>query len=467
MYNVLLIENIKELINRELVNSFSIVKKRCSKQLNGKDFEGFLQEVLGEYFWIDMTKEDLTELKNNTNRNRQRMKKRWYQASQKEVKNKKGKTILDEVKGYRYMTKEEFTRAFQVENEDELVRIRLEEIKKWSRRKKTNMCDFLYFDKKQPYQIYSAYKNDVILEIIDIIEKHFGGTLTGCISERASELVENPVFAAGKSLLKIVEGLDETSNSTILYNDYYVTEEYILRTFIREPEKVKLHQWYVLDEKDSRIIDLIYDRVKPNFYKDRTVEIDIGDIVKYVYKHPNAHAYKDAEDRIMKLSAYNVMGIIKEGDNIKDTKFSINFFDHAVINTDTETNRRVARIVFGEILHNNYIQNKTIKATSYKLNQLDNPISKILFYPFQKERLEMGVSGSKYICEYNYIYFRHRIRFKKTKKDVNLELIREGIQHLKDKKVFVKSFTQLDDNFLIEFYPLTEAEKIGFGIYLT
>ena len=96
---------------------------------------------------------------------------------------------------------------------------------------------------------------------------------------------------------------------------------------------MKLHQWYVLDEKDSRIIDLIYDRVKPNFYKDRTVEIDIGDIVKYVYKHPNAHAYKDAEDRIMKLSAYNVMGIIKEGDNIKDTKFSINFFDHAVINT--------------------------------------------------------------------------------------------------------------------------------------
>ena len=83
MYSVLLMENIKELINQELINSFSIVKKKCGKQLNGKDFEGFLQEVIDEYFWIDMTKEDITELKNNTNRNRQRMKKRWYQRLKK------------------------------------------------------------------------------------------------------------------------------------------------------------------------------------------------------------------------------------------------------------------------------------------------------------------------------------------------------------------------------------------------
>lgn len=465
-YSNLLVDAIYHYIDKKLEQIYNdIVCKSCCDSLKFTTFEEFICQVVDEVFSQDMEKHDVLDLKNNTFRNKQKMKKRWYDSLVKDINKKSKKSlILNEMDKYKVFSKDELKRFFNVDTIDELIDIRLNEIKKWVEDKEAYLCDFYYFSLKNKSQIYSAFRNDIILEIIRIINENFNGSITGYISERAADLVENPVFATGKSLLKLVEGLDTVSNSPIYYNDYYVTEDYVLRTFIRTPEKVKLHQWYVLDEKDSRIIDLIYDKVKPSFYKDRTVEIAIRDIAKYVYDNINSFSYKDAEDRIMKLAAYNVMGIIKAGENIRDTKFSINFFDHAVIYTDAN-GRRIAKIVFGEILHNKYIQNKTIKAVSYKLNKIENPISKLLFYPLQKEILEMGVSeDSDYIGEYNYLYFRHRIRFKTKSKKTNIKLIQEGLEHLKKKEVLVEDYQLEGDTFIIKFYPLSEAEKKAYGL---
>ena len=120
-------------MNKKYVDCFNSSILLCNKE--GGNFEEFISEILNTSFKSIHHKDDLQELKNNTNRNRQKMKKRWYNAVIKEIKNPdsvKSTTVLSEMEGYKYMTEPEFKRAFKIKGIDELIEIRLKVIKKWS-----------------------------------------------------------------------------------------------------------------------------------------------------------------------------------------------------------------------------------------------------------------------------------------------------------------------------------------------
>lgn len=447
------------------------IKPFNEKRIFSDDFEGFILETLENNFKPNSEKEDIQEVSNTIVRNKQRMKKNWFNAFQKEIKEPQNikeanKSILKEVEVFEKMKDKAFRKSFGVSTTEELINIRTAEVVKWQKDKSSNLIDYYYFEYKKPYQKLSAFNCDICMEILYIIETHYNGTLDGFTKQRATELIENPIFGINKILLSMDTIIDENSNSPMLFNDYQVSEDYILRTIVREPQKVKVNDCYMLDERDSEIIDMVFAKIKPNFYRDKTIEVDIGDIVKRVYPSQNSHSYKDAEDRIMKISLFQIQGLIKEKDAVKDTKFNINFFDHAIIETDPQSNKRIAKIVFGEILHNRYINGKTVRVASYHYKQVKKPLSKILFFTFQKERLERSVSNGSNIHreEYNYLFFRHKVRFKSRNRTENMKLIEESLEEFVNEKFLIKEYQKLSDSFLIEFYPLSEEEKQDFGI---
>ena len=467
-----LINQLQILLNPEYNTLFiEDIYPQNKKKFYSDNFQDFINDVLNSDFKNRTSKEDLQEIKNNITRNKNKKKKNWLKVFETDYKslqtpNPSTSTLLYEFKTYEMMQIDELKRAFGVNSAKELIDLRYAEVKSWEKDKNSKLVDFRYFKDKKPNQKLTAFRDDLVLEIIDISNKHFNGSLNDFLTQRATDLIDNPIFGINKMLLQMDTAIDETSNSPVLFNDYYVSEDYILRTLIREPENVKVKECYILDERDSEIIDMIYSKIRPNFYRDKTIEIDIGEITKRIYPTSNGYAYKDAENRIMKISMYQIQGLIKEKDDIKDTKFNINFFDHVVIETDPISKKRIAKIVFGEILHSRYIHNKTVKIASYQYKQMDSFLSKMLFFTLQKERLEKSVTQNIgfYFGEYDYMFFRHKIRFRSRKKAENMKLIEESLNEFKDKEFLIRNFKRNIDSFLIEFYPLTKEEKEDFGI---
>lgn len=472
-FPIYLINQISSILSPNYVNTFneSILVGNKSR-LYSESFEDFIAEVLGNILTNESDENDVRDAKNNTVRNSKKMKTAWIKAFNKELKDLEStpissRTITKEMDAYKIMTPDELYRAFGVNEMEELKTLRINEVNKWKNSDNFNFINFRYFEYKRPYQKLAAFKNDLTLAILEIIDEQFNGCLDGVIVKRATDLIENPVFTANKVLMQMDRIIDKDSKSSFLFNDYEVSDGFILRTLVRESENVTMTSCYGLDERDSSIIDMIYSKITPNFFKDKTIEIDIGEVVRKIYENTNGYAYKDAEERILKISMYQIQGLIKEQENIKDTKFIINFFDNAFIRTNTITNKRVAKIVFGEILFNLYIQNKTVGVSSHQLKKIKQRLSKILIYPLQKSRLEKSVSGNEYNHseEYNYQYFKNRVRFPTRKKADNMKIIESSLEEFKAAQFLIKDFIKTkQDSFIVEYVTLSQEEKEFFGI---
>lgn len=472
-FSELFINQLYDLLSHKFEDVFNDIvfpKNKDADRMRSTNFKDFIIEILENDFVDKTNPSDLQDFRNNLVRNSTKMKNNWHKSLLKEIENPKkirevDWTIMKELQGYERMSPDELKRAFEVSNLDMLLQKRIEEVDKWRSNKDSLFIDFRYFKDKKPYQIFSSFKYDISISIIDIINKYFDGRLDEYMIKRATELIENPIFGINRMLLKFETLIDESSNTPILFNDYYVTDDYYVRTLIKEPEKIETIKCYYLDERDSEIIDLVYSKVNSNFIKDKKIVIDIGEVVKKIYLYSNAYCYKDAEERILRLGLYQLQGLIKENENI-ETKFVINFFDNVSVSKNYETGKSWATITFGEVLYDLYFKQKTFKISTYQYKRIENALAKILFFPLQKERVGMNLyqDNEVYTKEFNYEYFAYKVRFNSKKKSENMSLIAECLEELKMKKMLIKEYKEQKNGFLIEFIPLSPEEKKVYGI---
>lgn len=452
----------KELIDNEtnpyVPNLIEIYEDRILP-IQKQTFDEFLKDLLQSKFETTLLSEDLKELRNNTVRNSNKTKKRWFSTVEEDIENEFATTRL---------TIQELSLIYKTTDKSQMKIIQYEKIKtEWLTPKNSLLSEYRYFGDKKPKQQVSAYTNDLTLKIIEIALTIFNGSIRGYTVEQVIDLVDHPIFSPNRFKISFDEGMDE-SNSPMVFNDYEVDGNYILRYIIKEKDKVDIKSLYVLDRKDWQIINLIFSRVIPDkFIKDRSVVVDIGEIVFNIHGNNAGSAYKDIEKRIEGIPLYHISGLIKEGENIKDTIFSINFFDNAIITTDPDTKKRYAKIVFGEVLYDRFVRGITVGVTGRQMKYLEDNTAKMLFYALQKERLTMSVNKNHNLTTVlNYTtFFRHKIRLR-GQKSTNMKTIRTSLKHYKDKQILIKDFSVEKDNFIVEFYPLTESEKNEFGLKL-
>jgi len=160
------------------------------------------------------------------------------------------------------------------------------------------------------------------------------------------------------------------------------------------------------------------------------------------------------------MASYQISGILKK-DNAKDTKFILTFFQSAIVKTDETTGKRIGVIVFSDLLHQQYINKKTVGVYDSQIKSFDIPLSKILIFCLQKERLDFYTEKKPRKGTYSYNWFRYKVRFK-AKKEENMRLLAESLQEFKDKKIIIEDFKRIRDSFEIEFLPLSPYEELDF-----
>lgn len=425
----------------------------------------YINEIINADLWDKNTEETL-RIRKITSENRAKTKLRWVSKLKEEIStyiSNNQSTYEFSISGELELAKRnldafgatKFKDIYEVSSIDELIQLRLEQIEAW--KKNDDVIMFPYISNKLQYQIDSAIRLDFLYHIVEIAVSDYDSNFQSAVAERPHTLDIYPIFSAepnGELLL-----LDQFDGQ-LSFNDYTVTDNLTLRTIIGKNQDgcLSMAKPYSFDHRDSVLLDYLFTKKDEQFVTKKLITVDIGDAVKSVCKSKSSDSYKDIERRIIKIADYKMQGIIKEKDT-EDSLFALNLFEKAFIRTDPSTNKRYATIVLSDTLHQEIIEGNVSFFYYRQVKLLENPTSKVIIYPLQKERLQHCTKKNGYTGIYDYSFFRQHIRFRSKRKSTNLKLIEASLQEFKDKQLIVNQFEILPDGFEIEFTPVPEFER--------
>lgn len=434
----------------------------------------YIRDILVNQFGYERDEVvDPREVRVSAYRRRQGNKKYWLKRFKEELA-KTDNPVMQEIESWKMVAEQlklnnpqldiraEEERLFGVKNIKDLPKIRLKQIEQWAKDSATKLTDYQYLKQKRKSTIDRAFQTDIIVEIGDIIIEHFDGDIFNTISNPPYDLVNAPLFSQRETKMKTYWEVDQQTNAKMVYNDYQVSDEYLLRTVIRldDDEQVTYDSsvFKTLDAMDKMIIEYVLLNKSESFYTDRTITIDISTLVSKLYSSRGIKNYQAIEQRLQKIRSFAFQAIIKkERKNGRAGSFAYPIFEAVLINTD-EKGRRYAEITIGTHYYQQIINNQTVKIYSHLLGKLEKNISKILIHALQKERLDRYIQGKAFVGQFGYTYFASKIRFETRKIATNMAAIEESLQEFKDLNILIRSYKRKPQSFEIEFMPLSHAE---------
>lgn len=160
----------------------------------------------------------------------------------------------------------------------------------------------------------------------------------------------------------------------------------------------------------------------------------------------------------MKLNRSLIEGYTTTPDGNLQTSFSFNLFDSIVLRKQKGVEKWYVEVRFSQTLHEQFTTNQTVQIYSHMINKLENNISRILIYSFQKERLDAFLEGRPTQRYFNYYYFTDRVRFRTRKMESTLKQIETALDEFVERDILVDSYKRKGTGFNIELKPLSEAE---------
>jgi len=414
-----------------------------------KSLECFIVECLRELQPLNKETVDhhLTEIRKQRNRT----KKRWYKIFSKEWE-KVLEGVLDTV------ILEKLKKTYQKE---------LVAAQEWVNDHDRALTTFKLIENRQKVYQIKAFKVDIKESLLQLLKKEFDGSIKGCFIEVPLDIIGDPIFSMKRHKIEM-----QLSSSGLAQNEYHVSENYFLNISTRMASNEIIQKEYTLDQRDAEIVNFIYNKIEPQFYTDRSVTVDIRELVLKIHKTASSYSYKDVEDRLLRLTNYKIDGIVKNEDGKSENKFSIVFFPSVKIINDPETNKKISIIRFNEDLYEAFLKRQTVKVASSQYNVLNDPLSRLILFPLQKERLSLWGKGDKSLeMPLTIDFFERRVRFRSKSRSVNFELIKKALTCMQNGDSILKQFNIVDDPvthkpeaFLVEFKHLTRTEVKLLGV---
>lgn len=340
-------------------------------------------------------------------------------------------------------------------DQDELIEKELERTKRWKEQSDSYFVEFPGLHQIGKASIWSSFKIDIILCIWRYITEELNGDIRSFYRSYPESLLETPLFSPSSFNLIMKETGDNLLEETV----YDENGNPLLALNI--PNSTKFTPPKVMDATDLKILNAFISLVDNDFYRNKTITTDLGTLSSIVFKYrPGATNLNAVAERCSKLVEYNYT-ILTEGG-----KMSFNLFDNIIVRYSgsgdpgetPNTKDYTVIATFGEVLANAIIQKQLVQITEKNYEALQNPMSKIIYYALEKERVSLHGSGRD-ACIYSYTYFQKIVRFKVKTRSKNLKLIEESLQDFVDNGICLKSFERLSDgSFQITFLPLSEEE---------
>ncbi|MCP8967384.1 hypothetical protein [Ectobacillus ponti] len=422
-----------------------------------KDLESIILSLYALHYQDHDVKEILRLLKKDSFN---RTKRRWLQNAVKdyEAKNKKkGKELLGEYLLLRSYFERNGAELFRQQfdgalSPEEVIYKRIQFLTGWSNDESAYLSEYLYLQQKTKTQIEKAVQIDITLIIGTVLTDTTLQSPEDIIIESPFSTVENPFFANTRGKVTLADPLLKREGKEYFLSSYNAGEganyELLVEKEYAEGNGNKVSD---LDRLDYKIFLEVMSKRDELFATQKIINIKIGDVVKNLYKTDSARNYKTVEERIVKMKHYSMT----KTEGSKRTSYGI--FDFVEVTTNPN-GTRVAEIHVNEVIYRDYLQRQTIRMYRNKVEKLSLDSSYHLLFVMQKERLICYETKSPYTVSRDYLYFSTKIRFRKRRKQENLQEIEEALDELVKQNIVVQSYRRVGQVFQITFIPIDEEE---------
>jgi hypothetical protein len=416
-----------------------------------EDLESFIESLFIKEFQYEDAREKLRAIKKKLRQN----KKRWVESALKDYQSESPKNSKELKQEYEMLKSyvstfglTQFQQMFQTSSPEEFMEKRIKELKEWVENPKSLLTDYVYIRSKTSKQIKNAIFMDFSVIIGELFVNEYDGKFNEMFVETPFIYTEHPVFSIRQGNLQLSDDVVENDNKIYKYNDYTSVPGYVFRTLV-DAEYAQHHNVRNLDEIDKKIFEEIMKERNENFFTHKRIYVNIGKIVKNVFKSDGIENYDNVENRIIKMSNMHFNAFSKE----EIVSFGVFDYVHIV----KRGGHRIAEIIIGEKVYRDYISQQVVRIYSDKVRDFKYQNSRILIFPLQRDRL-MFYSNKQPLEEvYDYYYFLHKAQFHHSKAE-NLKMIEEILNEFIENKVTIESFKRRGDKFYIKFLPVEPYE---------
>lgn len=426
-----------------------------SQKFNISSLDQLVEEILGEFF-IEMDKTSIKDAAEKLRRRQHKTKSRWYssymsrQEQYPDISNPKNVYHIY-YEQHKFLSQSEWTALYGNVSINQIVEEKDKEVCEWKSTRSSKLIGFPLIQTKQPVHIYSAFRLDAALNIYNLIKRDYNGSLYQFFRSYPQELLDKPLFSPSSYDVALRE------YSGQLIEDFFPSGENtpMLRMVNDEDTSMVLR---VFDSKDIAILSMFLANVDTSFYSTRSITVSLSDIASLLYpgKLSEWH-YEDAKRRCLDFRKRHY----EYTNNTTESAFAFNYFDNVYVSGKDE--KRQVTLAFGELFYRAIIDRKLVSVTSKNYESLENPLSRIIYYTLQRERINLAIKGKDtekpLIAEYEYSFFQQAVRFHKNKKSQNIKLINTSLDDFVSNRIAIKSY-EINSNghWLITYYPLTDAE---------
>lgn len=452
----------KQLIT-ELTRQISVELSQFFEASCGKDIpypvhtlSGMVEHVLNDTYKGKVSKADLKDVFRSISKQVRTKKSRWldtYRLGLSLNQEDPKYTFSFYYKEYEILSTVKWESLYNGMSINDLIIRDMERVDEWYANSKAYLISYpLLFEKVLPSYIVAAFQNDLALDICRIVRSCYGGGLDTFFRPYPQDWIERPLFSPTSY------GLTSKNNASKEFvEDFLLGDASTLRMEVI-PDHNGSTSVKVLDSTDQKILINLMSRIDSTFYADRSVTMDLGDLVRSLHPRPSEKHYKMVAERCIKMTRFNFTHY--DRDCVEGLSF--NFFDSVFITSGKEYKRTVTA-TFGTFLYNAIVNDRVVRVTANNYEALEGNLSRIIYYALQKERMLLPSRKSndlpaQRIGTYDISFFQRLVRFCTGSKRKKIRLISESLDEFVSKQIAIHSYKEKDGVFQIEFVPLTMDE---------
>lgn len=457
-----LITSLCEHLADRLSNFFCIEHKKYFEEYT--DLNGLVSDTLWEYIRNETQKTEINSVYNTQVKMRRQKRKRWISN----YENLYAKYPLSDRKNPYYMIWHDhnhlmgsfFLKLYAAPDMETVIENYQKKMDAWKKNDKSFLIDYPLLSNRTKLQVKTGFKNDLIINLIEIILESYDGNIENYFSKKPDILLDKPFFAPAKFSVPFKESLDSYVADLVNFDKDDTTFQMLVSYDLNETPNVK--KLRVFDPKDSQILMTLINHINLDFYESKQIILEVGTIAKAINSRPNKRLYNDVKMRLHNM-ARTVFQLYKK-DNPNEPIYTFSFFDS--VRTISRDGKEFVAVTFGNTLYESITKKKMISVTSSNYNSLERELSRLLYHNLQKERIALSTSSvpneQGYLYKtYDYSYFQRVILFRKKKKADNIQLIMETLQEFVEKSIALANF-HYDKGlglFHMYYFPLSDDER--------
>lgn len=457
-----LITSLCDHLEDRLVEFFSIEHLKYFEEY--ADLNGFVSDTLWEYIKNETQKTEINSVYNTQVKMRRQKRKRWI--SNYEDQNEKY-PLSDKKNPYYTIWRDHdqlmgsvFLKLYDAPDLETVIENHQKRLDEWQQNDKSLLIDYPLLCNKTKLQVKTGFRNDLIINLIEIILDSYDGNIENYFSKKPDILLDKPFFAPAKFSVPFKESLDSYVADLVHFDKDDTTFQMLVGYDPNETPNI--NKLKVFDPKDNQILMTLINHINLDFYESKQIILEVGTIAKAINNRPNKRLYDDIKMRLhnMARTAFQIY----EKDNPNEPIYTFSFLDN--VRTISRDGKEFVSVTFGNALFESITKKKMISVTSSNYNSLELELSKLLYHNLQKERIALSTSSVPdehgYLYKtYDYSYFQRIILFRKKKKADNILLITETLHEFVEKKIALADFRYDKGQglFHLYYYTLSDDER--------